>query len=129
MPPINVFHPQRGVFDPEAGIPIAALTSCDALTFYLSDIPPQGTVHAHAHSQGDEVYLILSGQGCLYRQAPGEERQSVSVAAGDLLRVPAEQVHQLVNLGEQPLRLLFVCRASHLSDDRVLHQDLREVAP
>ncbi|TDR73622.1 cupin domain-containing protein [Paludibacterium purpuratum] len=129
MQTINVFYPPPGTFDLQAGIHIAALACCGALTFYLTDIPPHGSVNAHSHRQGDEIYLILNGEGCLYSQAQGTATLSTPLRAGDLLRIPSGHAHQLVNLGEQPLRLLFVCPNSHLSHDRIMHPNLRDPIP
>ncbi|MBV8046188.1 MAG: cupin domain-containing protein [Paludibacterium sp.] len=128
MKPINLFDPAPGTFDTEAGIHIAALTVCDGLTFYLGEIAPGGSVNAHRHGQGDEVYLILSGNGCLYSQTSGEPAHCTLLESGDLVRIPSGVAHQLSNQDEAPLRLLFVCPDSHLGCDRALHADLQGAA-
>jgi mannose-6-phosphate isomerase-like protein (cupin superfamily) len=129
MPPINLFTPPRGIFDPAAGIPIATLARCGPLIFNLSEIPPGGGVSAHVHQQGSEIYLIVDGSGHLYTQAPDKRRLSTPLCTGDLLCVPAGHVHQLINTGSRPLRLLFACPDSHLGQDRIVLPDLQASAP
>jgi quercetin dioxygenase-like cupin family protein len=55
------------------------------------------------HNQGqEETYFILEGTGeaCL-----GEERQVL--AAGQAMYIPSGVFHQLTNIGESPLRMIY----------------------
>jgi mannose-6-phosphate isomerase-like protein (cupin superfamily) len=63
--------------------------------------PAGGQVPWHNQEQ-EEVYLILEGTGemCL-----GEERQTVH--AGQAVYIPPGVFHQLTNVGETPLRMLY----------------------
>jgi len=63
--------------------------------------PKGGQVPWHNQEQ-EEVYLVLEGTGemCL-----GEERQVLS--AGQAAYIPSGVFHQLTNLGNTPLRMLY----------------------
>jgi mannose-6-phosphate isomerase-like protein (cupin superfamily) len=63
--------------------------------------PQGGQVPWHNHEQ-EEVYFIVEGRGemCL-----GEERQTVT--SGQMVYIPPGIFHQLTNLGETPLRMIY----------------------
>lgn len=63
--------------------------------------PRGGQVPWHNHEQ-EEVYFIVEGAGemCL-----GEERRIV--AGGQAVYIPPHVFHQLTNLGETPLRMIY----------------------
>lgn len=63
--------------------------------------PRGGQVPWHNHEQ-EEVYLVLEGTGemCL-----GEEKQMLT--GGQAVYIPSGVFHQLTNLGETPLRLIY----------------------
>ena len=63
--------------------------------------PNGGQVPWHNQEQ-EEVYFVLEGMGemCL-----GEERQTLS--AGQAVYIPSGVYHQMTNLGDTPLRMLY----------------------
>ena len=63
--------------------------------------PQGGQVPWHNHDQ-EEVYLVLDGIGemCL-----GDERRTV--VAGQAVYIPPGVFHQLTNIGDVPLRMLY----------------------
>jgi quercetin dioxygenase-like cupin family protein len=63
--------------------------------------PRGGQVPWHNQDQ-EEVYLILEGEGemCL-----GRERRTL--VAGQAVYIPPGEFHQMTNLGEAPLRMLY----------------------
>ena len=63
--------------------------------------PKGGQVPWHCQEQ-EEVYFILEGTAemCL-----GQERQTL--AAGQAVYIPSGVFHQVTNLGEKPLRMLY----------------------
>ena len=64
-------------------------------------VPGGGQVPWHNQEQ-EEVYLVLDGTGemCL-----GEERQVVT--AGQAVFIPPGVFHQITNIGDTPLRMLY----------------------
>ena len=68
---------------------------------YVTLEPLGGQVPWHNHPQ-EEVYLILEGTGemCL-----GEERRRVT--SGQAVYIPSEVFHQLTNVGDTPLRMVY----------------------
>jgi len=63
--------------------------------------PKGGQVPWHNQEQ-EEVYFIIEGTGemCL-----GEERRTVT--AGQMVYIPQQVFHQLTNIGETPLRMMY----------------------
>jgi quercetin dioxygenase-like cupin family protein len=68
---------------------------------YVTLEPRGGQVPWHNQAQ-EEVYLVLDGTGemCL-----GEERQIVT--SGQAVYIPSGVFHQLTNIGDAPLRMLY----------------------
>jgi len=64
--------------------------------------PNGGQVPWHNHEQ-EEVYLILEGSG---QFAIGDEVQQIS--AGEVVFVPPGTFHQLTNLGDVPLKMVYI---------------------
>ncbi len=79
--------------------PIQARSFCMG---YVTLEPRGGQVPWHNQEQ-EEVYFVLQGSGeaCL-----GEER--FPLAAGQAAYIPPRVFHQLTNLGEEPLVLIYV---------------------
>ncbi|MGA4643025.1 cupin domain-containing protein [Limisphaera sp. 4302-co] len=69
---------------------------------YVTLDPKGGQVPWHNQEQ-EEVYFILEGTGemCL-----GEERRTVT--GGQAVYIPPRVYHQLTNIGETPLRMIYV---------------------
>jgi len=63
--------------------------------------PKGGQVPWHNHEQ-EELYLILDGQG---EMCVGSERQVVT--AKQAVYVPPGQFHQLTNIGDAPLTMIY----------------------
>jgi len=63
--------------------------------------PNGGQVPWHNQEQ-EEVYFVVEGTGemCL-----GEERRTVT--AGQMVYIPSRVFHQLTNIGETPLRMIY----------------------
>lgn len=68
---------------------------------YVTLEPKGGQVPWHSQEQ-EEVYFILEGTGeaCL-----GDERQILQ--AGQAMYIPSGIFHQLTNVGESPLRMIY----------------------
>jgi len=61
-----------------------------------------GQVPWHSHVQ-EEIYFVLDGTAeiCL-----GVERQTLST--GQVVYIPSNEFHQLTNIGDQPLKMVYV---------------------
>jgi quercetin dioxygenase-like cupin family protein len=66
------------------------------------NVEPGGHTPRHQHPYEHEV-LITRGRGCVFSQSTGE----VSVQAGDVLFIPADELHQFRNTS--PLIMEFIC--------------------
>lgn len=76
--------------------------------------PGQSTT-PHYHPRTEEIYYILSGVGEM--QIGDEVRM---VGAGDAIAISPGQVHQLMNRGNETLKLLCCCAPGYEHEDTVL---------
>lgn len=81
-----------------AGQPIEADNFCLG---HVTLEPKGGQVPWHNQDQ-EEVYFVIEGEGemCL-----GEERQTLRT--GQMVAIPPGVFHQLTNIGETPLRMIY----------------------
>ncbi len=98
--------------------PIQARNFCMG---YVTLEPCGGQVPWHNQEQ-EEVYFVISGIGemCL-----GQERQTLQ--AGQAAYVPPGQYHQLTNIGDQPLVMLYCYGPA--GDVAHWHQELEGTLP
>lgn len=83
---------------------VGGASPIQAANFSIGNVvldPNGGQVPWHNQEQ-EEVYFIIEGVGeiCL-----GEERQTL--AAGQAVYIPPKVFHQITNLGDKPLRMLY----------------------
>ena len=81
-----------------------------APTFHMREfeVAPGGHTPHHAHDFEHEI-LVLSGKG-----VAKSEQGDRPMAGGDVIFVPADEKHQFVNAGTEPLR--FICLIPAPSD-------------
>jgi oxalate decarboxylase/phosphoglucose isomerase-like protein (cupin superfamily) len=111
------------------GIRHAKIQGCAAYSTHVAQIPSQ--VGCHYHSQGDEDYAVVQGQGILFfgkvegQQVMPEAWRSIAVTTGDSFVIPEGFAHQLRRTGDEDLIILFGCPDSHLDDtaDRFMLPD------
>lgn len=68
------------------------------------DVAPGGCTPKHSHNYEHEI-MVLAGSGQVVDGGDGEAMRSIE--AGDVLYIPANEVHQFRNSGGSTLR--FVC--------------------
>ena len=113
----------RAKTDENVGIAIAPLSSGNDFCLYSAEIKQGNKVGCHYHTEGEEVYSILSGDGIIYTAVVDEEGQlgeiaSRSVSTGDSFTIQAGTAHQLK--ASSDLVLMFVCPPEHLGSDRIM---------
>lgn len=84
---------------------VSSRTGSSAVTMRYVEIPPEGTVGQsrmkHKHIDREEVIWVLAGLGSVEgRDGP------ITVAAGQVIYVPANEPHMTRNSGQETLRLL-----------------------
>jgi glucose-6-phosphate isomerase len=57
--------------------------------------------HFHADGQGDEIYIVLKGQGLLLLYSKSGEEQEMSMTPGNLYYIPGTMAHRTVNVGSE----------------------------
>jgi len=78
-------------------------------------IPPGESTAPHHHTQTEEIYYLLEGQGRM--QIDDELRD---VGPGDAIAIPPGAVHQITNIGDGVLKLLCCCAPPYEHEDTVL---------
>lgn len=84
---------------------VGGTSPIQATNFSMGNVtlePNGGQVPWHNQEQ-EEIYFIVEGQGeiCL-----GEERQKI--VTGQAVYIPSGVFHQLTNLGDTPMRMIYV---------------------
>jgi len=122
------------VLDASVGIRHARISGDPAYGIHVAAIPHQVGCHLHQNLNGDqvnggnEVYMVVSGQGVLHFGKAGQDAGVVRVAAGAWDRLPVQAgdsfiipvgfAHQLRRHGSDALTVLFACPDAHLQDDQ-----------
>lgn len=65
---------------------------------------PGNSVGFHKHTDNEEIYVFLSGQGTFY----DNDEKPTQVGPGDMTITTRGQSHGLVNTGNEPLKFLAV---------------------
>lgn len=112
--------------DTAVGIAIAKLSEGQTLTSFGTRMFAGKKVSCHSHSNGDEWYIIISGEGKIFLADENKgvlsNHSSYAVTQGDVFCIHPHTAHQLV--AHTTLDLIFLCPESHLSTDRLILEDL-----
>ncbi len=102
--PLLNCHGGRGAVDWTEVLAPADLTGRTLKFFHDDVLPPGASVGPHSHTDDEEYYYILSGQGDMILDG-----QPHPVSAGDVAAVFPGGSHALDNTGPDPMRFLVVC--------------------
>ncbi|MCW7553940.1 cupin domain-containing protein [Endozoicomonas gorgoniicola] len=109
--------------DDHVGIAIAPLSAGKNFCLFSAEIKSGHKVGCHYHTEGEEIYSILSGEGIIYTAnidntgTVGETRVH-TVTSGDSFTIEAGTAHQLQATSD--LVLMFVYPPSHIDSDRIM---------
>lgn len=78
-------------------------------------LPPGSASLKHYHPIAEESYYILSGTARVEVEGVAQ-----TLAAGGMLAIPAQQVHQIFNAGSDPLSFIAVCTPPWTPDCSVI---------
>ena len=78
-------------------------------------LPAGAATQEHYHTGTDEVYYILQGRGRM--RVGGEER---AVGPLDAIAIPANQRHNIINTGDEPLVFLCCCAPAYEHETTVM---------
>ncbi len=78
-------------------------TAQNLAAIYDTILAPGESIQPHYHTDFEEIYYVLSGYGIM---TIGEEKQEIS--RGDVVYIPANAPHTLLNTAEVPLRFITV---------------------
>lgn len=79
------------------------LSSLKNLTVSLTELNPQKSTTGHSHSEADEVYVFIEGEGTI--EIGGEMSATKS---GDIFLVPAGDFHKVYNKSDKILSFLTI---------------------
>ncbi|MBU1193666.1 MAG: cupin domain-containing protein [Proteobacteria bacterium] len=108
--------------DKESDIQIKKLIDGHTCVF-IARLLPKKTLSAHYHTEGSEIYQILSGKGQMNTGKLSEGRiiwhDSFHIESGDIFEIKPGIVHQLSNKNQKDLDIIFITPPSHLGEDRI----------
>lgn len=112
--------------DALAGISIAEMVIKDGLCAYGTSLANGRRVTCHSHSEGEEWYIILSGEGQIWT-ADTDNNQTVNkqvntIKKGSTFCIYPGTAHQLIALTD--LEFIFLCPTTHITSDRTFFDDL-----
>jgi len=111
--------------DPEVGIKVGYLSGSEKFSLFGAEIGPQKVLSAHYHEEGEEIYLILDGEGVMRLGDLDADGKVIwdppfRLTKGDCFTVGAGKVHCLCNNSDSNMVAVFGCPKNHLSTDRVI---------
>jgi mannose-6-phosphate isomerase-like protein (cupin superfamily) len=117
--------------DEKVGVKLANVLEGETFNLYALEIAPKKRVGAHYHSTGNETYEIISGKGAM--MIGKQSKDSINwnkpqfMNKGDCLNVNANEIHQLINLSDEPLICIVGCSLSHITTDRTMTNGYGEI--
>lgn len=78
--------------------------------------------HLHEKSDRAELYLCLEGTGVMLMDTVAGRSRAIEMAPGQAVHVPGEWIHRSVNIGSDPLVMLF-CYAADAGQDYAIIAD------
>ena len=90
-------------------------TAKNLAVIYDTTLAPGENIQSHYHTDFEELYYVLSGYGIM---TIGEEKQEIS--RGDVVYIPANAPHTLLNTAEVPLRFITVTVKAAQDENRKL---------
>ncbi|MHC1719434.1 MAG: cupin domain-containing protein [Clostridiaceae bacterium] len=107
--------------DEKSDVQMLPLTE-GAMSLILAELKTNKKLPAHYHSEGTEIYQIISGEGTVEF---GELQNGnvlwgdrLKIKEGDVFEVMPYIVHRLSNYGNEVLRMIFFAPSSHMGSDR-----------
>ncbi|BAZ05003.1 cupin domain-containing protein [Calothrix sp. NIES-3974] len=102
---MSVLRSQEGqivqVLSDRVCIKLKSTHSPNSMAVVTVDVPPDGFVPPHTHTQEEESYYML--EGSMVMQLGSEE---FTIEPGDFVHVPAGTIHGYRNNSDQPIRFL-----------------------
>ncbi|OON40095.1 hypothetical protein BTJ39_09355 [Izhakiella australiensis] len=120
------FSTENAEKDEAVGIAIRQLIGSADLNAYATFIAAGKKVGCHGHGNGDEWYIILSGEGEIWTgdiiSGTVNDIKSETFTKGCIFCIHQNTAHQLK--ARSDVELIFLCPDAHLTHDRVGFNDL-----
>lgn len=105
----HLFSSNDGTWQPHPTLPGIRIQSFENRASWseasvtLVEVAPGGVIVEHLHETNFESAYVLAGSGLLH--LPGND---VRIGVGDGVTIPPQTLHELENVGAEPMRLLAV---------------------
>ena len=83
-----------------------------SMSFAEATIDSLATTLMHLHRQSEEIYHVTQGAGTM-RMGSAE----FEIGCGDTITIPPGTLHNVTNIGDQPLKILCVCHPAYSDGD------------
>lgn len=90
------------------------------LSLARATIEPGASTLRHRHTEAEEVYYVLRGEGALEIGGPVER-----VGPGDARLIPPGVEHRVTAVGPEPLVILCVCSPPYQHEDTQITEPVR----
>lgn len=112
--------------DPSVGMKVVKLASGKSLTSFGIQMLSGAKVSYHSRSDGDEWYIILSGDGQVFLADENNgiltNHRTDFFSKGDVFCIPHRTVHQLI--AHSPIEFILLSPDPHLEIDRIIFDDV-----
>lgn len=120
------FHINNATMDKAVGISIQNLLKGQEQNLYATVIEAGNKVGCHCHHEGEEWYIILSGEGSVFTSkvinCTLSDITKTAFKAGSTFCIAPETAHQLV--AHTRVELIFLCPPAHLDHDRLSYENI-----
>nr|WP_314264760.1 cupin domain-containing protein [uncultured Moellerella sp.] len=123
------FSTDSSLRDNSVGISIQKLVTGSEQNAYATVIDAGNKVGCHCHHEGEEWYIILTGEGVVFTADVKDSELMPPVSdtkfkPGSVFCISSNTAHQLV--AHTRVELIFLCPPSHLTFDRTSFENISE---
>ncbi len=86
----------------------------------IAYVKASGTSNKHYHNERKEIYYIVSGIAKIVI----DTEESI-LSPGECIEIHPKQIHQIFNVGDEPLALIVRCSPSWIASDYCIANDLK----
>ena len=110
----------KAKIDDAVGIKLDIIADVEDYHMGIVEVAPGKKNRAHYHTKYSELYHVLKGEGTIVLEELNkpETRKEVKVGNDDVVKTPPYTVHQIINTGDRPLIMIFVCNKDSTVLDR-----------
>ncbi|WP_145523023.1 cupin domain-containing protein [Yersinia rohdei] len=120
------FNFNNSIADNVVGISFTEMFNKGGLRAYGTKVEQGNRVGCHYHTEGEEWYIIISGEGAIWTAdviaGMLKNKRVDKFTKGTVFCIYPNTAHQLI--ASTDVEFVFLCPQSHLTYDRILFDDL-----